>query len=444
MAGEGVDMNSYYHLIRYDGNKDLFCALEMSIAAQTNNVPFHIHVEGLRGTGKTTIIRAAKQILPPIARIKNCIYNCHPDAPHCPEHRNLSQKQVQAIGSEIVPCPFLEISHAAKVGTVIGSIDIGKLTDRNNSIAALLPGTIPQAHRGIIFIDEINRLADTSPELADVLLDVMGTKPGRVQIEETGLPTVDFPVSVSIWAASNPDEEPGSLVQIRKQLADRFDVMVSMGRPNNHQAVYDILNHGAGNFSSRHELDQLLVGELEAIQIDSTIRKILAAIYIEFGLESLRAVKALESAASLTTLLSGRRTITIADIIRVVPLALGHRTDVGTITNIIRYLKNLHDGFEDKRDNVINSNISEALKVDIKNKENKSWLMMWWDYLRKKLSVRCNNASGKSTSAKGGLQMSSVAKAIDPVGETMIAPAKRALPLGQLPDEQLITVEVKK
>lgn len=55
MAGEGVDMDSYYRLIRYDGNKDQFCALEMSIAAQINNFPFHIHVEGLR----------AEQVRPP-------------------------------------------------------------------------------------------------------------------------------------------------------------------------------------------------------------------------------------------------------------------------------------------------------------------------------------------------------------------------------------------
>ena len=43
----------------------------------------------------------------------------------------------------------------------------------------------------------------------------MGTRPGRVQIEETGLPPVELPVLVSVWAASNPDEEPGPLEEIR-------------------------------------------------------------------------------------------------------------------------------------------------------------------------------------------------------------------------------------
>ena len=201
-------MKHYNQLIRHSGNNDLFRAVEMSIVALSNGIPLHIHAEGLRGTGKTTIMRSIKELLPPILRIKNCIYNCNPDLPHCPEHHHLSPQEITSIGTEVVPCPFLEISHAAKIGTVVGSIDLSKLTSVQ-AIAAILPGTIPQAYRGIIFIDEINRLADASPELADVLLDVMGTKPGHIQIEEVGLPIVELPVSVTIWAASNPDEEPG-------------------------------------------------------------------------------------------------------------------------------------------------------------------------------------------------------------------------------------------
>jgi len=56
----------------------------------------------------------------------------------------------------------------------------------------MLPGTLPQAHRGIVLVDEVNRLADTAPELTDILLDAMGTKPGRVQIEETVYPRWHF------------------------------------------------------------------------------------------------------------------------------------------------------------------------------------------------------------------------------------------------------------
>ena len=61
----------------------------------------------------------------------------------------------------------------------------------------------------------------------------MGTKPGRIQIEEAGLPIVEMPVKVSIWSASNPDEDPGPLEDIRRQLSDRFDFTVNVNRPTN-------------------------------------------------------------------------------------------------------------------------------------------------------------------------------------------------------------------
>ena len=107
--------------------------------------------------------------------------------------------------------PFVEIGHGAKLGTILGSIDLKKLTSGNNPEATLLPGAIPMANRGIIFIDEVNRLAETAPEITDVLLSVMGTKPGQVKIEETGLAPYEINICSSVWAASNPDEDPGPL-----------------------------------------------------------------------------------------------------------------------------------------------------------------------------------------------------------------------------------------
>ena len=170
-------MKPYFGLARHDGNQPLFNLVEMSIISTLAGEPLHLHAEGLRGTGKTTIMRAARELLPKIKRISGCIYNCDPKRPHCPLHRHMSPEEIKALGTEEIDMPFLEISHSAKVGTVAGSIDLAKITDTNNPQAALLPGIIPQAHRGIVFIDEINRLADTSPEITDILLDVMGNKP---------------------------------------------------------------------------------------------------------------------------------------------------------------------------------------------------------------------------------------------------------------------------
>lgn len=342
-------MKVYTELSRHDGNNNLFEVVEMGIISMLWDTPLHIHAEGLRGTGKTTIMRTAQQIMPPITRIKDCLYNCNPEAPHCPNHKHLSKDDINALGTELIPRPFLEISHSAKIGTIVGSIDLQKITNSSNPEAALLPGIIPQAHRGVIFIDEINRLADTSPEITDVLLDLMGTKPGRVQIEETGLPVIELPVQVSVWAASNPDEEPGPLQEIRRQLSDRFDMVVEMGRATSQEAITAILlqseqkrfkkdNNGELNLrnltSFQKNLESISKKYAHLIMPDF-LRNFIARLYVKYDLESFRAIEAIQLGAVLHSALRGREQLLISDILKVIPLALKHRVETKTLTKIM-------------------------------------------------------------------------------------------------------------
>lgn len=346
-------MIPFYKLERYEGNEALFELVMMSIVSSYVGEPLHVHAEGLRGTGKTTIMRAARDILPTIERIKGCIYNCDPAAPHCPHHKNLSAEEIKAIGVEEIPMPFLEISHSAKVGTIAGSIDLARLTDPAHPEAQLLPGIIPQAHRGIIFIDEINRLADTSPEITDILLDVMGNKPGHLQIEEAGLPVVEIPVSVSVWAASNPDEEPGPLEEIRRQLSDRFDMVCYMGRPDS----LDILANMLEENSHFHKAKQANKAETaaadeskneqyrndiikwaamyEKTDLPDFLRNFIARLYIKHNLESIRAIQAMQQGAVLHSVLKNRDKVMITDVTYMIPLVLKHRVDGDTLVRMI-------------------------------------------------------------------------------------------------------------
>ena len=347
-------MESVLGLVRHPGNDALFRAVEMSLLSTLAGRPLHIHAEGLRGTGKTTIMRRVRRVLPRIRRIKGCLYNCDPAAPHCPHHRGLSPAAIAELGEERVPMPFLEISHAAKIGTVVGSIDLTRLVRATEPEAALLPGTIPQAHRGIIFVDEINRLAETSPELADVLLDVMGTKPGRVQIEETGLPPVELPVQVTVWAASNPDEDPGPLEEIRRQLSDRFDLVIYTDRPGDPAVVEQILAAAEvegttppGIAETQAELWRtrlaLRLADLHKVQVPPLLRREVASLYSKFDLESLRAVQAMQSCMRLMACLENRTEVQLADLLRVAPLALRHRVDPETLKRITSHLAALQE-----------------------------------------------------------------------------------------------------
>jgi magnesium chelatase subunit I len=345
-------MDSILGLVRHAGNDALFRALEMSLLAALSGLPLHLHAEGLRGTGKTTIMRAVRRVLPKIRRIPGCLYNCDPLRPHCPQHRHLSPEQAASLGDESVPMPFLEISHSARVGTVIGSLDLSRLVSPASPEAALLPGTIPQAHRGIIFVDEVNRLAETAPELADVLLDAMGTKPGRVQIEETGLPAIELPVQVTVWAASNPDEDPGPLQDIRRQLSDRFDLGVHTKRPGDPAVVMQILALSESwdrtqvpGEDSLGAYQAWLTGRLAtlgATRVPEGLRAEVAEIYSRHDLESLRAVQAIQHGLRLHACLEGREEAAFEDLLRVVELALYHRADYDTRGKVLDFLRSRH------------------------------------------------------------------------------------------------------
>ncbi len=327
-------LKGYSSLIRHHGNLELFSAVEMSVAATANGLPLHLHVEGLRGTGKTSILRAARELLPPVTRIKGCLYNCDPGSPHCPEHRGLSRAALGEIGTESLPMPFLEVSQSAKIATVAGSLDLQAITSADRPQAKVLPGTLAQAHRGIIFIDEINRLAQTSPELADILLDAMGSKPGRVQIEEAGLPRVEIPLRVTFWAASNPDEDPGPLEEVRRQLSDRFDFTIKMGRPGAVEEVEAILGTMAGGLTA----GTAMAGGQGLAVLPVRLRTKIAQIYLGFGLESLRAAEALVLGARACAARAGRSEAALEDLKTVLPLTLRHRVEPETLARIAKWL----------------------------------------------------------------------------------------------------------
>lgn len=364
-------MRRYTDLVRHGGNRALFKAAEMSVLSTRKGWPFHLHAEGVRGTGKTSILRSMQDVLPRIKRVQGCQYNCTPQAPHCPQHRDLTPTQIKALGTEWVPMPFLEISHSAKLGTVVGTIDLNRITETETPAAVLLPGTLARAHRGIVFVDEINRLADTAPELADVLLDVMGTRPGRLQIEESGLPVVQLPLRATVWAASNPDEEPGPLEEIRRQLADRFDFTVPVGRPNTPHQVRLILdaldkwmmgarlqaeegpaNSGVGTTvpaaavaaqpqggSARRQRLSLLVRSGRHLpQLDDNMRELLATLYIRYELESLRAVEAWQWASRLAALQRGSQRVNRDDLLAVASMILGHRMEARELAELLAEL----------------------------------------------------------------------------------------------------------
>jgi magnesium chelatase subunit I len=77
------------------------------------------------------------------------------------------------------------------------------------------------------------------------------------------------------------------------------------------------------------------------IAIPDEILKILASIYVDFNIESIRGIESLLTGAKLYSALNKRKTVTFEDIYFSAPLALRHRVDINTLTNVMKFLDKL-------------------------------------------------------------------------------------------------------
>ncbi|HNX92178.1 MAG TPA: magnesium chelatase, partial [Syntrophomonas sp.] len=177
-------------------------------------------------------------------------------------------------------------------------------------------------------------------------------KPGHLQIEEAGLPVVDIEVSVSVWAASNPDEDPGPLEEIRRQLSDRFDMVCYMGRPTSVDVLSQMLKENSHSQKikkdkeaaslSPNDKDQLhrqnIVkwgNQYEKADLPDFLRNYIARLYVKHNLESIRAIEAMQQGAVLYSTIKNRDQAMISDVTHMIPQVLKHRVDGDTLVKMI-------------------------------------------------------------------------------------------------------------
>ncbi|MET0227200.1 MAG: protoporphyrin IX magnesium chelatase, partial [Actinomycetes bacterium] len=134
---------------------------------------------GEKGTAKTTLVRALAGVLPGVDVVAGCRFSCDPsgpdpgcpDGPHPPggpaEHR---------------PARLVELPLGATDDRVTGSLDVPRVLAGASTADAFAPGLLAAAHRGVLYVDEINLLPD---HLVDVLLDAAAT--GSTSVEREGI-----------------------------------------------------------------------------------------------------------------------------------------------------------------------------------------------------------------------------------------------------------------
>ena len=222
--------------------------------------------------------------------------------------------------------PFVELPLGATEERVVGSLDLAALLVEGQP--RFRPGLLAAANGGVLYVDEINLLAD---HLVDTLLDVSVS--GINRIERDGVSYV-HPARFVLIASMNPEEG-----ELRPQLLDRFGLSVDV------QAIADVSlrvevlrrqldaerSPDGEQFFDPFVLEdgQLRQRILDAgqcrVEIPDEILHLASQLAVQVGAEGMRADLMLCRAAAATAALDQRSQVTADDVRSVAELVLGHR-----------------------------------------------------------------------------------------------------------------------
>jgi magnesium chelatase subunit D len=169
-------------------------------------------IRGEKGTAKSTIVRGLSALLPAVTAVAGCRFSCDPQLPDalCPDGPHTG-----ATAQDVRSAKLVELPVGATEDRLVGSLDLQRAL--NEGVSAYQPGLLAAAHRGVLYVDEVNLLAD---HLVDVLLDAAAM--GRAYIERDGV-SVSHAASFLLVGTMNPEEG-----ELRPQLLDRFGLTVEV------------------------------------------------------------------------------------------------------------------------------------------------------------------------------------------------------------------------
>ncbi|MFI6643533.1 putative cobaltochelatase [Streptomyces sp. NPDC050504] len=280
-------------------------------------------VRGEKGTAKSTAVRALAALLPDIDVVPGCRFACAPASPdpRCPDGPHEAGSGVERRGTRMVELPV-----GASEDRLVGALDIERaLAD---GVKAFEPGLLADAHRGILYVDEVNLLHD---HLIDLLLDAAAM--GSSYVEREGV-SVRHAARFLLVGTMNPEEG-----ELRPQLLDRFGLTVEVAASREPEQRVEVVRRrlayddDPAAFSARWTDDEAaLRGRVvaarallpEVVLGDGVLLQI-AATCAAFEVDGMRADIVMARTATALAAWAGRAEVTSEDVRQAALLALPHR-----------------------------------------------------------------------------------------------------------------------
>ncbi|MFI9528972.1 magnesium chelatase subunit D family protein [Micromonospora rosaria] len=297
-------------------------ALALSLCAVSPAIG-GVLVRGEKGTAKSTTVRALTALLPPVEVVPGCRFSCDPGTvdPQCPDGPHPG-----APPSSTRPARLVELPVGASEDRVLGALHLERAL--SEGVTSYDPGLLAAAHRGLLYVDEVNLLHD---HLVDVLLDAAAM--GRATVEREGV-SVTHAARFVLVGTMNPEEG-----ELRPQLLDRFGLTVEVAASRDPQVRAEVMRRRLAyeadpeGFAARYaEADAALGARvaqaralLPTVRLDDDMLVRIAALCAAAEVDGMRADLVIARTALAHAAWCGRTGVSAGDVRVAARLALPHR-----------------------------------------------------------------------------------------------------------------------